>query len=185
MKTKAFGIISLINVDLEHDVRSMWLKIREILIKNDLPIQEHPHFSWLVARNYNVDKTLRSLERIAKNVRPFKIALSGIGIFSGETPILYLPIVRTILLSSIHRKIWANCRDYAEELNPYYSSEKWIPHITVTYANKDTQSILGVTQEIISNPLRIEIEVTNFVLAYQNEEESGLIGEIPFSAEDG
>ena len=91
----------------------------------------YPHFSYHVARNYDAGALMAALQQIAQDTPPFQIATSGLGVFTGPSPVLYIPIVRTPALTEFHHALCREVARCASGIARYYDPEHWLPHITV------------------------------------------------------
>ncbi len=100
-----------------------------------------PHFSWHAAKSYSLDLLEPLLDDWARQAEPFQVRTSGLGIFTGEKPIVHLRLVSTNILEYYHRQIWRHVKATPTiEPSPHYAPNTWLPHITlgiedVTFSN--------------------------------------------------
>jgi hypothetical protein len=174
MVKQAFGIISLLDIDKDLNFRFLWKRITEVIGKSGLKIPIYPHFSWQVAVNYQIENVIGEMRKIAEATRCFNIQISGFGIFPGSQPVLYLSITRSPILNDIHRRIWDSCSEFGLELSPFYSSTRWIPHLTVALGQITPFDISSVVEEMAGENLEYEIGVNNLSVAYQIGNDAGV-----------
>jgi 2'-5' RNA ligase len=92
-----------------------------------------PHLSYQVACRYDTEPARKVLKNFARDVAPFEVETSGLGVFTGERPVLYISVVRDPALSWLHRMIWREVSAAASGVADYYSPRRWIPHITLAH----------------------------------------------------
>lgn len=91
----------------------------------------YPHFSFLSAETVDAASVDRALSALARGLETLTVRTAGLGYFPGDTPVIFLPVVRTIELSRIHAAIWNDCRGSVVDPSPIFSPETWLPHITL------------------------------------------------------
>jgi len=73
------------------------------------------------------------LEELAARSQPFSARTAGLGIFPGEKPVVYIPLVKDRQLLNFHEMMWSTLTSLSVESSPYYSPQNWMPHITVFF----------------------------------------------------
>src|SRR3989441_9719310 len=124
------AVVSLFDNN-DHSVRSLSGELEKTLGTRLYSMMSDPHLSYQGATKYNFAKLENQLRRIAKRTRRFRVHAGGLGIFTGLTPILYIPVVRTIELSRFQLSLWKSVSSTGSGLNPYYKPEAWVAHITL------------------------------------------------------
>ena len=174
MTKQAFGIISLIDVEQDKSSRLLWNRVTEVIGKCGMKIPIYPHFSWQVAVNYQIDNVIEVIQNIALTTRRFNIHFSGFGIFPGNQPVLYLTIVRSSILDEIHQKVWDACSEYGNDISPFYSTTRWIPHMTIASGQVTSFDISSAIEEMAGETWDYEIEINNLAVAFQIGDEAGI-----------
>ena len=174
MVKQAFGIISLLDIENDKNSRFLWNRATEVVGKCGMKIPIYPHFSWQVAVNYQIENVIRDLKKIAESTHCFNIQISGFGIFPGIQPVLYLTLARNPILNELHRRIWDSCSEFGLELSPFYSSTRWIPHMTIALGQITSFDIASIVEEIAGETWEYEIGINNLSIAYQIGNEAGV-----------
>jgi 2'-5' RNA ligase len=175
------AIASLLDTISDRKTHEIWDLLEQKCGLADIKMTPVPHFSWLSAENYNVEKIETVLAEISQETAPFLIHTSGIGIFTGTAPVLYLSIVKTEQLLLLHKRIWESVVPYGHENNLFYRPDSWIPHITLAYRDITPDAIACATKDIINMPLYLDITVKSFVVMYQIGEVDGIQSEFNFA----
>jgi hypothetical protein len=93
------GIVTFLDNDHYQPVEELWAELKRDFLVDGVYITPYPHFSYHVAQLYDVDKIEPGLERITSNITTFKVRTSGLGIFTGTSPVLNIPVVRSLELT--------------------------------------------------------------------------------------
>jgi 2'-5' RNA ligase len=124
----------------------------------------YPHFSYQVAQGYNVNTLEPILKRIAQTTAPFQVRAAGLGIFTGKSPVLYIPVVRNPALTQFHHAVWSEISGSGSGVVSYYHPENWLPHITIGFGDLHSGNLSGVIRLLAEREIDWEITVNN--LAY-------------------
>ena len=100
------GIVSLLDNDYYQLVEELWAELEREFSVQGVYVTPYPHFSYHVAQVYDVDKIEPVLQRITSNITTFKVRTSGLGVFTGTSPVLYIPVVRSLELTQLHQELW-------------------------------------------------------------------------------
>lgn len=159
----AQGVVSILDSQHHQIVETLWADMQQQFGVGDPEIEAMPHFSYHVAEKYEGEKLVEILQEIAGEKRPFTITASGIGIFPAPNPIIYVPLVRNQELTDLHAKLWPRLEAIAQDSNPHYAPNRWLPHITLGYNNDITLEKLGpLSQWLHQQTINWTISIDNF-----------------------
>lgn len=137
-----------------------------------------PHFSYQVAEEYDVGRLKELLRGFAREVSPFEVRTSGLGVFTGERPVLYVPIVRTPALSWLHRVLWRELSGTGQNISGYYRPEYWIPHITLAQGERFEELLPDVLCWLKDREFGWKVPVNNLALIQRAGPEHELIFQV-------
>ncbi len=168
------AVVSLLDKKSNRAVRSLSKELEKTL-----GVQApDPHISYQGATEYNFAKLENNLRRFARRSRRFRVQAGGIGLFSGFTPTLYIPVVRTPELSKFHLSLWRTISSAASGISPYYKMEFWVPHITLA-RDIDYRKISKVISLLSRKELDLDIIVDNLAVIFYDGETHNLRSKIP------
>ena len=170
------GIISLLPQPHYDLVENIWQMLEEKCGLDGVLITPYPHFSWQISEEYLEPQTEEIVQNIVKETKPFKVRTNGLGIFSGPSPVIYIPIVKTPALNQLHQKIWKRLTPTSKGLHLLYSPQNWVPHITLIFRDKNQQAILHGLEILTFQSFDWEIEINNLSLAIQLENQVATLG---------
>jgi len=141
-----------------------------------------PHFTWFAAENLDVEKAKPIISQIVENQEPFEIRTFGLGVFSGDHPVLYLPMVKTRQVLDFHDEIWEKLRPFSSDTQLYYSPWLWVPHITIALKDLTRDNLTCAINAIAFEPIELINQVTNLILAdYEDERPGQMLERFPFN----
>ncbi len=130
------GIVSLLDDAHYKLTEQLWAELAQQFGVNGVTVTPYPHFSYHVAPGYAPDEAVdAALAELARATTPFTVSTSGLGLFTGASPVLYVPVVRTAALSKFHQRVWEALEGLCFDPLAYYQSEHWLPHITIGFGD--------------------------------------------------
>lgn len=165
------GVVSLLDPLHTQKTLAFWRDLRELCGAPEIKDHFAPHFSWHVAEGYDSEELTKVLQEISLQTKPFSVRSTGIGIFSGEKPVIYVSLLKDRLLLDFHEKLWCAINEFAVVPSPLYAPENWVPHITIYFEeifhqlppNWDAQaSFQCALNFLVSQRIEWEIPVDNF-----------------------
>ena len=177
------AVVSLLDAAAYSRIEAMW-RILELKcglkgIKNT----PYPHFSWHVAEDYSNGEIGPELKNLADHARPFVVTTSGLGIFTGQEPVIYILISKTERMLQFHKAIWKQINPSGSCPSAYYSPETWVPHITLAHSDVNKQALLCALEELAFIPFSWEVKIDNLAVVGQTGDEVGkLISRFDFAS---
>jgi hypothetical protein len=160
------GIVSLLDNDYYQLVEELWAELEREFSVQGVYVTPYPHFSYHVAQVYDVDKIEPVLQRITSNITTFKVRTSGLAIFTGASPVLYIPVVRSLELTQLHQELWEQISTASSGIVEYYHPEQWMPHITIGFGDISKENLSQIIPFLAERDFNWEITVNNLAFIY-------------------
>ncbi len=177
------AIASLLNLELNHGSKQVWdlleIRCREFGMES-MPI---PHFSWQVADDYDLDQLIPAVSGLVSTWQAFTVRTVGLGLFTGISPVLYLPIIKTKCLMEKQQQLWELGYGFGKEVSPLYSPDNWIPHVTLIHQGFTLANASCVIDDLYQRTLNMEFMVQKVEIMYQCDDEEGI--KVEFSLQKG
>lgn len=167
------GLVTLLPSPHYELVEAVWKELEEDCGLRGIKVTPYPHFSWQIAQDYDFPSLEQVMHSIATSVSPLQLRTTGIGIFTGPRPVIFIPLVKTAELIELHTTIWERTQEVAHGLSPYYSPEVWMPHISLAYDDVDKSNIAGVMAKLAFRSFTWEMLIDNIALIYEPSGETG------------
>jgi hypothetical protein len=134
------GVVSLLDPEHYTAVEGIWDELERELGLQGVKVTPWPHISYQLG-DYDLDILPGILEKLAGATPRLEIETTGLGIFSGLQPVLYVPVVRTAELSEFQRLLWTvvgtACRNASDD--SWVSN--WMPHVTLAAGDLDASNV--------------------------------------------
>ncbi len=163
-----YAIVSLLDPDHHARVCDLWEELNKTLGIRCLYPHPLPHFSYHVAAAYDPGRLIEALQGLGRRMSTFKIRTTGLGLFTGPHPILYIPLTRTAELTAFHAEIWETLAEISTNPVGYYHPQHWIPHITLAYDNVTHEQAGAAIQQWAGRSFEWEITIDNLTLLCSN-----------------
>jgi 2'-5' RNA ligase len=160
------GIVSLLDNDHYQLIEDLWAELERRFSVRGVYITPYPHFSYQVAQDYDLGLVESVLKRITSNITTFKVRTSGLGIFTGASHVLYIPVVRSLELTQLHEELWQEIATAISGVQQYYHPEQWMPHITIGFGDINKDNLSQIIPFLANRDFNWEITVDNIAFIY-------------------
>ncbi len=167
------AIVSILNQPFDSQIGALWNILERRCGLSAIRRTPIVHFSWQIAAQYQFDKLAELLRDIARSSAPFHARSAGLALFTGEQPVLYIPIVRTAAMSDIHDRVWEKTHRLGEQPSEHYSPARWMPHITLAHGDLNLNNLDCPVMSLADRELNWEIPVDNLAVIYQEPDQVG------------
>ncbi len=174
-----YGVVALLDARHCEMVEAIWAEFKREFGLDSAYLAPVPHFSYHVAERYNLEKLERELRLLAPQVKPFIVRTNGLGIFTGTTPVLYVPVIRTPLLTVLHQNMWEPVSATAVNPSPYYHPENWRPHITLAHRDVNDETLPKLVRLLLPREFNWEIRIEALAVIGDSSEGNGLMLQVP------
>jgi 2'-5' RNA ligase len=175
------AVISLLGERYNNQVEALWRKLENECGLNGISLMPLPHFSWHVAEAYDDSLIKTELKDLTHGKGPLIVRTTGLGLFTGPSPVIYIPVVKDAALAAYHQAIWEHIQPLANQPLPFYSPDAWVPHITLAYGDVNPKTLNCALQQLAFQNFSWEFQVDHLALAYQISGQTGkLLSQFPF-----
>ena len=160
------AVFSLLDHKHYQLVKDIWVEMAREFAVSGVYVPSYPHVSYQVARYYNVKSLEPVLRRFAASKTSFQVRASGLGIFTGPRPVLYIPVVRSPELTQFHEALWQEISGTASGIEDYYHPAHWVPHITLGIGDMKKDNLSQIVRSLAKRDFNWEMTVNNIALIY-------------------
>ena len=160
------AIVSILDKHHYQIVEDIWAKLEREFAVRGVYIIPYPHFSYQVAQRYNVEQLERTLQHFASNSQSFQVKTTGLGLFTGPYPIVYVPVVRNLELTQFHQELCSETSKSAFGIQDSYHSEQWIPHITIGTGDINKFNLPTIIRSLSKRNFNWEITINNIAFIH-------------------
>lgn len=155
---------SVLDPDSCGKVEALWDLLEDEVGAKAVRISPLPHFSYQAARDFDLEVLADVVAKVADKARPLRVRTAGLGVFTGKSPVVYVPIVRTPELTRLQLALWSAGAVASAEPSPEYHPAAWIPHITIAQSDVTEESLPRVLSLLNAQDLVWDVEIDNLAI---------------------
>jgi 2'-5' RNA ligase len=153
------ALVALLDEQYTTRVKDIWSLLFVECGLNAVNIAPYPHFSFHGAERYDLQEMDARLTELTRTIPPFTIRTTGLGMFTGKNPVVFMPIRLDKTLLDIHQTLWVRTSSLGLRLNEHYRPGVWVPHITLAIHDVTPENIDCVARKLIDRNLTWEIPI--------------------------
>lgn len=160
------AVVSLLDDSSSRMVEKLWAEIEKEFGIRGVYQTPFPHISYHVSGEYNVDKVRTVMQVFARHSAPFRVRCCGLGVFTGPSPVLYIPVVRSPQLAEFQHELWYQLTKSSGHLEFTYRPARWVPHITLAHRDLTQRALGAIVRKLGTLELNQQVTVNNLALIY-------------------
>lgn len=165
------SLISLLDKKSSCKIEALWQSLEQDHKLTAIQMTPIPHFSWQIAAHYDWERAQLFLDELARDISPFSVRTAGLGLFSGDKPVLYLALIKDRILLEIQALLWQSFAEVARGASPNYHADAWMPHITLAQGDLTPANVGEVVKTLAFEPFIWDVEINTLGLLRQNDGE--------------
>jgi 2'-5' RNA ligase len=166
------GIVSALPPKYEQTVFELWEEMEQRFQAHFARTALIPHFTWQLAmEDYVLENLIPQLDAFCKTLKPINIHVQGARLFPGPLPTIYLRIIKSKTLKDLHRRLWERFSPFAHGSNHLYSSETWVPHITIVHKDLAQENVEKALDLLAERQIDWRFEVANLLILRQDPDQ--------------
>jgi 2'-5' RNA ligase len=138
-----------------------------------------PHVSYHGAAEYG-SALYDRLSQLVERFDPFPACSAGIGIFTGESPVVHSPIVRSDDLSELHASVFEAVLPESTEPNPFYAPSEWQPHVTLAHGDLVPDDLGDVVSFLNARKPELRFPIRELAVVDTDESGDRVLARFPF-----
>lgn len=177
------GVIALLDPDATRRVEALWSEMHgRFGVRPGFP-GAVPHVTFHISSHDVEPRAATAVEGVARTTPPFTLNCSGLGVFTGAEPILFLVVARSSAAASLAERLEQALRAAGcGPTDPYYTPDRWIPHITIAQQNLAGADLPGLLAWLSGQPLAMELPITAISIARETPTGADILATFPLGA---
>ena len=130
----------------------------------DVQATPEPHLTYQLVEPVDMEELKGSLARVAAETKPFVAHTTGLGMFPGERPVIYIPVLRSDYLNELHHRVLAVAGPLCSRTDKFSAPDLWLPHVSLAL-HDTTPELLGPVLQFLNNQtFNLELDITNLAI---------------------
>ncbi|HSI89944.1 MAG TPA: 2'-5' RNA ligase family protein, partial [Adhaeribacter sp.] len=138
------AVASLLDQEYSDKVNEIVFQLDSIFGLKGVQLTPYPHLTWLTTDVSKMSVLKDYLRAISEQSKPLSARTMGIGIFPGEKPVIYIPILRTREINRFHARLHQEIGEFSDQLGHFYDPNLWMPHLTLALGDTSSWSLAPV-----------------------------------------
>ncbi|QIX60484.1 2'-5' RNA ligase family protein [Hymenobacter lutimineralis] len=164
------AITSLLNPQSAAHINGIIKNLEVEFGLDDVQATPDPHITYQLAGVRKLSALKAVLQDIARTSKPFPAFTTGLGVFPGPNPVIYIPVLRSDALNHLHHRIRQATRPLCLRTDKFSGPDCWLPHISLAL-HDTTPDLLGpVLQYLNQQTFNLKLSISNLAILRQEEE---------------
>ncbi len=158
------AVVSLLDPAHCKLVEDLWSELAADFGVRGVYVTPYPHFSYQVAEHYDLPQLEALLAGFARRHAPLRVRSSGLGLFTGRNPVLFIPVIKSPELVQLQHALWQELAPVARRPVGYYEPGRWQPHITLGHTDIDASNLPAIVGALAGREYNWEIRIDNLTV---------------------
>lgn len=165
------AITSLLNPQNAARINGIIRSLEDEFGLDDVQATPDPHITYLLAGVSQHESLKQVLEDVAATTTPFEAYTTGLGVFPGPNPVIYIPVLRSEELNRLHSRLVTATAPLCLRTDRFSTPELWLPHISLAL-HDTTPDLLGpVLQYLNEQTYNLKLRISNLSILRQEGEQ--------------
>lgn len=138
------AVASLLDQEYSDKVNKIVSQLDSIFGLKGVQLTPYPHLTWLTTDVSKMSVLKDYLRRLSEQSQPLSARTMGIGIFPGDKPVIYIPILRTREINRFHARMHQEIGEFSDQIGHFYDPNLWMPHLTLALGDTSSWSLAPV-----------------------------------------
>ena len=143
-----------------------------------------PHFTFLLAGVRRLDTLRKSLTEVAATTEPFPAYTTGLGIFPGPRPVIYIPVLRSFDLNHLHQRVLDVTQPLCKGTDRFNAPSRWLPHLSLALHDTTPELLGPVMQFLNERTYSLRLNINNLGIMQKKGSLFQCVETIPFTGKD-
>ena len=167
VSTVMLAITSLLSSPHVLRINAIIKKLEEKFGLDDVQATLDPHLTYQLAGVKKLSSLKQVLAEVAATTAPFPAFTTGLGVFPGQRPVIYIPVLRSDALNALHRRILTATAPLCLRTDKFSGPDCWLPHISLAL-HDTTPDLLGpVLAYLNQETYNLQITIDNIAILRQ------------------
>ncbi|TGE23728.1 2'-5' RNA ligase family protein [Hymenobacter aquaticus] len=134
---------------------------------DDVQATPDPHITYQLAGVRKLSALKTVLRDIAATTAPFEVHTTGLGVFPGPNPVIYIPVLRTDALNQLHQRIIRATAPLCLRTDKFSGPDCWLPHISLALHDTTPELLGPVLQYLNRQTFNMKLMLDNLAILRQ------------------
>lgn len=138
---------------------------------DDVQATADPHITYQLAGVRKLSLLKAVLREVARTTKPFPAFTTGLGVFPGPNPVIYIPVLRSDALNQLHRRIVNATAPLCLRTDKFSGPDCWMPHISLALHDTSPDLLGPVLRYLNEETFNLRLNINNIAILQQDGEQ--------------
>lgn len=143
------AITSMLNPQNARHINKIIAELEAKFGLDDVQATPAPHFTFMLAGIRRLEPLKKALAEVAATTTPFPAYTTGLGIFPGPKPVIYVPVLRSFDLNHLHQRVLDVTQPLCRGTDRFNAPSRWLPHLSLAL-HDTTPELLGPVMQFLN-----------------------------------
>ncbi|QMU28532.1 2'-5' RNA ligase family protein [Adhaeribacter radiodurans] len=165
------AVVSLLDAEHSKIVNGIIDDLERIFGLRGVKITADPHITWLICEVEKLAQLKTYLSEAAGQTNSVRVKTTGLGIFPGEHPVVFVPVIRADGFNQVHAELYRGIRTFSRNTINFYDPDNWVPHISLALRDTTPKILPEIISYLNKRTYNWDIELNNFsILRSENNQ---------------
>ena len=164
------AITSLLNTQSAERINRLIKSLETEFGLDDVQATPDPHITYQLAGVRKLSALKQVLRDVARSTRPFVAHTTGLGVFPGPNPVIYIPVLRSDDLNQLHHRIRQVTVPLCLRTDKFSGPDCWLPHISLALHDTTPELLGPVMQYLNQHTFNLKLTINNIAILRQEGE---------------
>ena len=165
------AVVSLLDAAYTRIVNDIINDLERTFGIRGVKITADPHITWMICEVSRLAQLKRYLSQVAGNTRPIRVKTTGLGVFPGQHPVIFVPVIRADGLNLMHTQLFNGIRPFSGDTVNFYNPDQWVPHISLALRDTTPELLPQLVSHLNQRTFNWEIELNNISILMKSGEQ--------------
>ncbi len=165
------AITSLLNTQNADRINRLIQSLETEFGLDDVQATPDPHITYQLAGVRKRSALRQVLHEVARRTKPFMAHTTGLGIFPGPNPVIYIPVLRSDALNQLHYRIHQATAPLCLRTDKFSGPDCWLPHISLALHDTTPELLGPVMQYLNCQTFDLKLAITNLAILREEDEQ--------------
>ena len=138
-----------------------------------------PHFTFMLAGIRRIETLRQVLAEVAATTPPFPAYTTGIGIFPGPRPVIYIPVLRSFDLNHLHQRVLDVTQPLCKGTDRFNAPMRWLPHLSLALHDTTPETLGPVLHFLNESTYNMRLNINNLGIMQKKGSQFHCVETIP------
>ncbi|QNE38875.1 2'-5' RNA ligase family protein [Hymenobacter sp. NBH84] len=164
------AITSLLSPKYAAHINKIIKSLEEKFGLDDVQATPDPHITYQLAGVRQLSVLKEVLQEVAHTTHSFPAFTTGLGVFPGPNPVIYIPVLRSDELNALHQRILRATAPLCLHTDKFSAPDCWLPHISLALHDTTPELLGPVLQYLNEQTFNLKISINNLAILRQEGE---------------